>query len=84
MFGRPAAQAEIFGLAPDPTAIACLGVLSVVAAGRWRMTLAIIPLLWCALSAATLMTLGDPQAWVLIATLLFWLFGLVTALVCRG
>ncbi len=84
MFGRPVAQAEIFGLAPDPTAIACLGVLSLVSAGRWRMTLTVIPVLWCTLSAATLMTLGDLQAWVLIATLLFWSFGRATAHICRA
>ncbi|MGI3213286.1 DUF6064 family protein [Roseovarius tibetensis] len=83
MFGRPLAQAETFGLAPDPTAIACLGVLSLVSAGRWSMTLTVIPVLWCALSAATLMTLGNPQAWVLIATLLLWAFGLATAHICR-
>lgn len=84
MFGRPLAQAEIFGLAPDPTAIACLGVLSLVSAGGWSMTLTVIPVLWCAISAATLMTLGDPQAWVLIASMLLWASSVVAALISRG
>jgi hypothetical protein len=58
--GRPWRQAEIFGLAPDPTAIAALGVL--VAAHRPRWSLLIIPLIWCAISAATLWTMQSPDA----------------------
>jgi len=57
--GRGWLQAEVFGAAPDPTAVATLGVL--LASGRraqWR--LGILPLLWCALSGAVLWTLGAP------------------------
>ena len=82
-FGRSLAQAEIIGLAPDPTAIACLGVLSLVATGGWMRALTVIPLLWCVSSAATLLALGDPQAWVLIAALILWASGPVIALVGR-
>lgn len=64
--GRPWRQAEIFGLAPDPTAIAALGVL--VAAHRPRWSLLIIPLIWCAISAATLWTMQSPDAVVVTAT----------------
>jgi Family of unknown function (DUF6064) len=64
--GRPWRQAEIFGLAPDPTAIATLGVL--VAAHRPRWSLLIIPLIWCAISAATLWTMQSPDAVVVTAT----------------
>ena len=45
LFGRPWAQAEIFGIAPDPTAIATLGI--VVASTRLRWELMVIPALWC-------------------------------------
>ena len=54
--GRPWTQAEIFGLAPDPTAIATLGVL--LAADRPRWHLLVLPLLWCATSGLTLWTHG--------------------------
>jgi hypothetical protein len=32
---------------------------------RWRVMLWLIPLLWCATSAATLWTLHDRDAWVM-------------------
>lgn len=64
--GRPLAQAETFGLTPDPTAIATLGLL-VLAEGRGRGVLLVIPVLWCLLSAATLWTMGSPDAWVPLA-----------------
>jgi hypothetical protein len=54
-FGRPLAQAEAFGLAPDPTAIATLGML-LLAPRRprrlWRLAW-VVPLLWGALSGMT-------------------------------
>ena len=58
--GRPWTQAEIFGLAPDPTAIATLGVL--LAADRPRWHLLALPLLWCATSGLTLWTMEQPEA----------------------
>ena len=58
--GRPWTQAEIFGLAPDPTAIATLGVI--VAAARPNWHLLILPLLWCAISGLTLWTMESPEA----------------------
>ena len=54
---RPWAAAEVFGIAPDPTAIATLALLAVVDAPRRWLPMA-IPLAWCAISAATLWTLG--------------------------
>jgi hypothetical protein len=60
LFGRPWSGAEIFGIAPDPTAIATLGLLILV---RDRpFLLGLIPLLWLLLSGLTLRTMGDPQA----------------------
>ena len=58
--GRPWTQTEIFGLAPDPTAIATLGVL--LAADRPRWHLLALPLLWCAISGLTLWTMESPEA----------------------
>jgi len=66
LFGRPLSQAELFGLAPDPTVIATLGLL-LLAPGRPIISLLIIPILWCAISAATLWTMGSPEAWIMIA-----------------
>jgi Family of unknown function (DUF6064) len=60
--GRPWMQVEIFGVAPDPTAIATLGVL--VAAHRPHWQLLVIPLIWCAISGATLRTIQSPDAMV--------------------
>jgi hypothetical protein len=60
--GRPWTQVEIFGVAPDPTAIATLGVL--VAAQRPHWPLLVVPLIWCAISGATLRTMQSPDAMV--------------------
>jgi len=67
LLGRPIAQAETIGLMPDPTAIATLGLL-LTATSRYRIGLLIIPLAWCAVSAATLWTMGSPEAWIVIAS----------------
>jgi hypothetical protein len=66
IFGRRLLQAELFGLAPDPTAIGTLGLLF-ASRGRPLIGLSIIPLAWCAVSAATLWTMGSPAAWMMIA-----------------
>ena len=75
-FGRPWSQAEVFGLAPDPTVIATLGLLLCADARgrgvRWLLrALWAVALAWCAVSAATLSTLGSAQGGVpLLAALL--------------
>src|SRR5215510_6292233 len=53
-------QAEIFGIAPDPTVVATLGVL--IAAVRTHWELLVVPLLWCAISGATLWAMQSPDA----------------------
>ena len=63
--GRPWLQVELFGVAPDPTVVATLGVL--VAAQRTHWELLVIPLLWCAISGATLWTMQSPDALVVAA-----------------
>jgi hypothetical protein len=63
LMGRPWLQAEVFGVAPDPTVIATLGVL--VAARRPHWGLLVVPVLWCAVSGATLWTMQSPDATLL-------------------
>lgn len=63
LLGRGWRQTEIFGVAPDPTAVATLGVLS-LATGRVRWELIAVPALWCAISGATLLAMEAPDAWV--------------------
>ncbi len=62
LLGRAWTHAELFGLAPDPTAVATLGAL--LLANRTRWLLLAIPLLWCAISGATLWTMGAPDWFV--------------------
>ncbi|WP_065751726.1 DUF6064 family protein [Bradyrhizobium paxllaeri] len=66
--GRGWASSEVFGIAPDPTVIATLGVL-LLARGRLLPLLLPIPILWCLLSGLTLQTMGEPQAWATYAAL---------------
>ena len=51
--GRSWTTAETFGVAPDPTAIGTIATL-VLVGGRIRWLLLVVPLLWCAIAAATL------------------------------
>ncbi len=62
--GRGIAAAEVFGIAPDPTVLATLGIL-VLAAPAARVALLPIPLAWCALTGATLWTMGSSVWWLL-------------------
>ena len=66
---RPWAQAEIIGLAPDPTVFATLGLLLCIGppAGGGRVPYELmwaLALAWCAISAATLLTMGSMQGCV--------------------
>lgn len=58
--GRSWPGVELFGLAPDPTVLATLGVL--LAADRMRWELLVVPLLWCAITGMTLWTMEAPEA----------------------
>jgi len=61
--GRAWSQVEIFGVAPDPTAVATLGVL-LCTAGRAFWLLAALPIAWCVVTGATLWTMGSVDALV--------------------
>lgn len=70
--GRPWTQTEWPGLAPDPTAILGLAwLLWLPAATGWRGALYgaawVVPVAWCLISAATLATMGEWQAVVMLA-----------------
>ena len=58
--GRNWTQAEVFGMAPDPTALATLGVL-LLAGARPAWALYPIPAAWCLISGATLWTMDAPD-----------------------
>lgn len=58
--GRSWRQAEIFGVAPDPTAVATLGIL-LLARGRLRWALMIVPAAWCVFTGATLLAMKAPD-----------------------
>jgi hypothetical protein len=58
---RPWRQTEIFGVFPDPTAIATAGLL-LLADGLPRGGLLVVPLLWCGITGATLWAMGSAEA----------------------
>lgn len=65
--GRGWAQAEVFGIAPDPTVLGTLGLL-MLAEGprRARVALLVAPVAWCVLSGVTLLAMGSPETWILL------------------
>lgn len=63
LLGRPWRQAEVFAIAPDPTAMATLGAL-ILAPRQSAWLLSPIPVLWCAIGGATLWAMGTSDAWV--------------------
>jgi hypothetical protein len=75
--GRGWLQAEVFGVTPDPTALATLGAL---VAGGWRALrrMGIVPLISCVLSGAVTWTLGSPEASVMLVAVLVVLAAGVT------
>jgi hypothetical protein len=60
MLGRPWTQMEIFGLAPDPTVAVTVGALLTMR--RVPSVLFVIPLLWCAITGATLWAMDAADA----------------------
>jgi hypothetical protein len=62
LLGRPWAQVEVVGLAPDPTAVFTLGFLLLLQRIHWWLFP--IPLLWCLASGMTLWTMGANEAFI--------------------
>ena len=73
--GRPWREAEVFAVAPDPTAAATLALLALAARSRWSALLCVAPVLWLATSALTLLTMGAWQGWAVVAILLVGVTG---------
>ncbi|MER0238594.1 DUF6064 family protein [Fulvimarina sp. MAC8] len=72
------AGAEWFAMAPDPTAIALLGILVMAVASRLRLVvLMIVPIVWLFLSTLTLQVFGDPVSWLLFASIALAIFAAV-------
>ncbi len=63
LLGREWRGVEIFGVAPDPTAVATLGIL-LLARGQGRWVLMVIPAVWCAVTGAFLTAMKAPDAWI--------------------
>lgn len=51
-------QVEVFGVTPDPTAVATLGLL--LAASRITWPAFVVPVLWCVFGGVTLYVMGNP------------------------
>jgi hypothetical protein len=62
LLGRSWTQAELFALAPDPTAVATLGVLVIARRPHWHLL--VIPALWCVFTGLTLWAMEAPDALV--------------------
>jgi hypothetical protein len=65
LLGRGWKQAEVFGMAPDPTVLATLGLLLMTEQPPRWWTL-VVPLAWCLMSAALLWAMGSPEFWGLV------------------
>lgn len=62
--GAAATHAETFGLHPDPTAIAAIGIVLIALRGASAWLALAIPFLWCAITSLTLAPLQAAWAWL--------------------
>jgi hypothetical protein len=71
IFRQSVGSAEVFGFAPDPTALVTLGIL-IVFGRRWPVVLlGLAPVIWCLISASTLFTMGAlAEGWMLLAVII--------------
>jgi hypothetical protein len=67
--GRPLGAAEVIGIAPDPTAIATLGLAAVMPRGTAGWLMLVVPVLWCVVSTATLLSMGAWEGWIPLMTM---------------
>lgn len=68
------AAARVVGVAPGPTVLFTLGLL-LLAEGRRRWLLMVIPLAWCAVAGVTAWALGVAEAWPLPAAAVLAVLG---------
>ncbi len=64
---RPLGEADSWLLFPDPLSITTLGVVLAIARGRWLALSLPIPLLWSLVGGTTLLGLGSPIGWGMLA-----------------
>jgi hypothetical protein len=70
LLGRSWRQAEVFGMAADPTVIGTAGLLLLTEPPQWK--LGAVPLVWCMFSGLTLWAMKSPEAVLLgLATITF-------------
>ena len=65
--GPGLSHAETYGLHPDPTAIATLGVLLIILRGPTLWLALLIPILWCVIGSLTLIAIGASGALIPLA-----------------
>jgi hypothetical protein len=78
--GNGAGSAEVFGVMPNPTVVATIGLLA-ANSQRYDFVLFVVPSLWCVASSVTLYTMHDPVWFVPLA---LCVFGLAAAFLRRG
>lgn len=75
--GAGATHAETYGLHPDPTAIATLGIVLIALRGAAAWLSLLIPYLWCLAATLTLVAVDAAWAWLPLATALLAALALV-------
>jgi hypothetical protein len=65
--GRPLAAAEVVAIAPDPTAIATLGLLVTLPRGGGAFGMSLVPITWCLFSGVTLLLFPAGEGFIMIA-----------------
>jgi len=66
LWDRPLVSADVFGTAPDATAIVTLGLILMQSRSAGRTMLLVIPLTWLTISSLTHLAFPDPQGWLLV------------------
>jgi len=77
--GRPLAAAEIIAIAPDPTAIATLGLIAMAPRGKTIWLILLAPILWCIVTTATLFTMGAWEGWIPLTAIILALMARILA-----
>lgn len=63
--GRPLVQAEVAGLAPDPTALLTIGIATLARRSFASVLICALPFAWLLFSTLTLVAMGEPMAFAL-------------------
>lgn len=77
--GEGLAHSEVFGLHPDPTAIATLGIVLITLRGAVAWLSILLPFAWCLTATLTLIPLGAAWAWLPASVAVFAIILLIAA-----